>query len=108
LISRLLVLSYLACVLSGCGGGMGIHPATATANAATDDATITARVKTALLNDTQVAATKIDVATVNGVVTMSGTVKSKDDEARAIPLARQTSGVKDVKSVLQINPTPQF
>jgi hyperosmotically inducible protein len=107
LISRLLVLSYLACVLSGCGGGMGIHPAAA-ANAATDDATITARVKTALLNDTQVAATTIDVATVNGVVTISGTVKSKADEARAIQLARQTNGVKDVKSVLQINPTPQF
>ena len=36
-----------------------------------DDATITARVKTALLNDPQVAGMKIDVDTTQGVVTMS-------------------------------------
>jgi hyperosmotically inducible protein len=107
MIPKLLVLSCLASlVLPACGGGMGMRPATVSAS--NDDATITARVKTTLLNDTQVAATKIDVTTTNGVVTMSGSVKSKADEARAIQLALQTTGVKDVKSVLQINPTPQF
>jgi hyperosmotically inducible protein len=75
----------------------------ASSAAAMDDATITARVKTVLLNDTQVAATKIDVSTTNGVVTMSGTVKSKADEARAIELARRVGGVRDVKSTLQIS-----
>ena len=39
---------------------------------ALDDASITARVKTVLLNDTQVAATKIDVVSNQGVVTLSG------------------------------------
>ena len=68
---------------------------------AMDDATITARVKTALLNDQQISATKIDVTTSNGVVTMSGTVRSRAEEARAIEVARQTPGVKDVKSTLQ-------
>ena len=105
--SRTIVLSCVAwLVLSGCGGGMGLHPATV--NAGTDDATITARVKATLLNDTQVAATRIDVTTSNGVVTISGSVKSAADEARAIQLTRQTAGVKDVKSSLQISPTPQF
>ena len=42
-----------------------------------DDATITARVKTALLNDPQVGGMKIDVDTTEGVVTMSGIVKSQ-------------------------------
>ena len=37
----------------------------AAVGAATDDAAITARVKTTLLNDTQVAATKIDVGIVS-------------------------------------------
>ena|SRR5437867_583922 len=69
-----------------------------------DDATITARVKTALLNDAQVGGMKIDVDTTQGVVTMSGTVKSKAEESRAVQLARQTPGVKDVKSTLLINP----
>jgi hyperosmotically inducible periplasmic protein len=107
MIPKLLVLACLVSfVLPGCGGGMGMRPATASAT--NDDATISARVTTALLNDTQVAATRINVNTVNGVVTMSGTVKSQADEARAIQLARQTNGVKDVKSILQISPTPQF
>ena len=37
-----------------------------------DDATITGRVKTAMLNDPQVAGLKIDVDTFKGVVTLSG------------------------------------
>ena len=70
-----------------------------------DDATITARVKTALLNDPLVAGTKIDVDTTLGVVTMSGIVKSQAEEQRAVELARAVGGVKDVKSTLQVNPS---
>jgi hyperosmotically inducible protein len=68
-----------------------------------DDATITARVKTALLNDPQVCGLKIDVDTTLGVVTMSGVVKSRGEEQRAIQLARQIPGVRDVKSTLQVD-----
>jgi len=70
-----------------------------------DDATITARVKTSLLNDPQVGGMKIDVDTTQGVVTMSGIVKSQAEADRAVQLARQANGVKDVKSTLQVNPT---
>jgi osmotically-inducible protein OsmY len=69
-----------------------------------DDATITAQVKTALLNDPQVAGLKIDVDTFKGVVTLSGAVKTTAERDKAIALARQTKGVKDVKSTLQVNP----
>jgi hyperosmotically inducible protein len=68
-----------------------------------DDATITAHVKTALLNDPQVGGVKIDVDTTNGVVTLSGIVKSEAETARAIELARKAPGVKDVKSALRVN-----
>ena len=51
---------------------------------------------------------KIDVDTTNGVVTMSGVVKSREEETRAVELVRQTAGVKDVKSELQVSSTPQF
>jgi len=100
-----LVLALTFCV-GGCGGSTASTPRTsgAAGMSSTEDAPITARVKTALLNDTQRNATKIDIVTANGVVTMSGTVRSKAEEQRAIQLARQVSGVKDVKSSLQVSP----
>ena len=85
----------LPLVFSACGKSVG---------ETIDDAAITARVKTALLNDPQVGGTRIDVDTTLGVVTMSGVVKSRDEEQRAIQLARGISGVRDVKSTLQVGP----
>ena len=71
-----------------------------------DDATITTRVKTAFVNDPVVGALRIDVDTFKGVVTLSGRVKSKEEESKAISVARSIKGVKDVKSTLQIEPAP--
>ena len=70
-----------------------------------DDATITSRVKTALLNDSTVGGLRIDVDTFKGVVTLSGSVKLPQEEQTAIALARKVDGVVDVKSTLQINPS---
>jgi osmotically-inducible protein OsmY len=69
-----------------------------------DDATIQTRVKTAFVNDPVVGALRIDVDSFKGVVTLSGRVKSKDEEAKAIQLARSIRGVVDVKSTIQIQP----
>jgi hyperosmotically inducible protein len=69
-----------------------------------DDATITTRVKTSLLNDPEVGGMRIDVDTFKGVVTLSGRVKTKDEETKAIALARKITGVQDVKSTLTIQP----
>ena len=69
-----------------------------------DDATITTRVKTAILNDPDVGGLRIDVDTFKGVVTLSGRVRAKEDEVKAIELARKVGGVADVKSSLQIQP----
>jgi len=82
-------------LLSACGKTVG---------ETIDDATVTTRVKTAFINDPVVGALRIDVDTFKGVVTLSGSVKSKDEEARAIALARSIRGVTDVKSTLQIQP----
>lgn len=73
-------------------------------SSATDDATVTARVKTALLNDPAVGALRIDVATSSGVVTLSGAVKSPGEQQRAIQVARGVNGVKDVRSSLVVSP----
>ena len=71
-----------------------------------DDATITTRVKTAFVNDPVVGGLRIDVDTFKGVVTLSGRAKSKQEEQKAIELARKIRGVVDVKSTLQIEQLP--
>jgi osmotically-inducible protein OsmY len=91
-----LVLMLIApLVLAACGKSVGDT---------IDDATITTRVKTSLLNDPAVGGSRIDVDTFKGVVTLSGRVKTKEEEVQAIALARKISGVTDVKSTLQIQP----
>jgi hyperosmotically inducible protein len=70
-----------------------------------DDTTTTTRVKTSLLNDQQVGGLRIDVDTFKGVVTLSGRVKTQAEKERAIMLARQTTGVTEVKDALQIIPS---
>lgn len=67
-----------------------------------DDATITTRVKTAFINDPAIGGLRIDVDTFKGIVTLSGAVKSKDEENKAVALARSIKGVTDVKSTLQV------
>ncbi|MEZ0471060.1 BON domain-containing protein [Luteimonas salinilitoris] len=61
-----------------------------------DDTWITTKVKSSLLADTDVAGLEIDVETVNGVVTLSGSV---DDEAQieeARRIAADIDGVAEV------------
>jgi len=82
-----------------CGGA-----ATTRANVSgpVDDGTITARVKTALLNEKEMDPTHIDVQTANGIVTLTGTVRNKESETKAIAVARGIRGVTDVKSSLRV------
>ena len=82
-------------LLSACGKSVG---------ETIDDGTVTTRVKTTLLNDPDVGGLRIDVDTFKGVVTLSGAVKTAAEQDKAIALARKISGVKDVKSTLQIIP----
>src|SRR5262245_36556485 len=67
-----------------------------------DDAVITAAVKTRLLEDPQVKGLKIDVDTREGVVFLTGNVRSQAESDRAVEDARGTHHVKDVKPNLVI------
>ena len=87
---------------AACGAGV-VAPKRNAASAPSDDPTITARVKTVLINDPTVSST-IDVQTFQGVVTLTGKVKTKEEEAKAMQLARTVRGVADVKSKLEIQP----
>ncbi|HEY8157666.1 MAG TPA: BON domain-containing protein [Methylobacter sp.] len=79
---------------------------TSSAGAAVDDAAITAKVKSAILTDPLLKGSNIEVTTVNGVVTLSGTVNEEPDIARAIDVAKTQRDVKSVQSSLVVKVMP--
>lgn len=70
--------------------------------AQTKDATVSGTVKTKLAADSQVNAGEIKVETVNGVVTLTGNIDSQAAKDRALQLARDTSGVVEVKDMISV------
>ena len=52
--------------------------------------------------DETVKALKLDVDTVAGVVTLKGVVRSEAERQRALQLARETEGVKQVIDQLSV------
>ena len=74
------------------------------ASAAVTDAAITTKVKTSLLADPDVSGLRIDVDTRNGVVTLTGTVNSSAEKARALDLAGRVDNVSRVEDKLTVRP----
>ena len=74
------------------------------ADAATN-AKITAAVKARLSTELGISAlAEISVDTTDGLVTLSGSVASKDDINKAVKVAAETEGVHKVISTLQVKP----
>jgi osmotically-inducible protein OsmY len=71
---------------------------------ATADARITAAIKAKLVASRDLSALNISVNTTAGVVTLSGFVSSSEHIAKAIVLAMETDGVREVISTLQVQP----
>jgi osmotically-inducible protein OsmY len=66
------------------------------------DSEITASVKTRLAANPDVAAIDIDVDTLEGVVTLSGRVKTDKERLEALEVARGTEGVRRVTDNLKV------
>jgi len=85
--------------------------AAATENAANktaaviDDATITTKVKTAVMAEPGLKTLQIDVDTKNGVVTLAGTVDTPALKDRAQQVAQSVSGVSSVNNNLTVKST---
>jgi len=67
-----------------------------------DDSVITAKVKSGLVGDPLTKAHQINVETYRGTVQLSGFVDSAKARNRAVQIAHDTSGVKEVKNSLEI------
>lgn len=68
------------------------------------DPGITTAVKSKLAADDTVKSYRIDVDTKDGVVTLSGAVDTPAARSRAVELARNTEGVRDVADQLTVTP----
>jgi hyperosmotically inducible periplasmic protein len=96
---RILIL-VLAAAIAGCA-------ATETSRSTSDtvdDNVLTARVKTALLQDAMVKGTEVQVETYRGVVQLSGFVDNTEQASRAVSLAEQVPGVASVKNDMRVKP----
>lgn len=67
-----------------------------------DDSVITAKVKTAIFNDSTLKVNEINVETFKGVVQLSGFVNSQADINKAVQVARGVAGVKSVKNDMRL------
>jgi osmotically-inducible protein OsmY len=96
--------------LVGCGmtneneGGAAERTAS-NAGRAVDDSVITGKVKAALVADPTTKAHQIEVETFQGRVQLSGFVESTEARSRAVEIAKNVEGVKDVKNSLQLRKT---
>lgn len=102
--SALLLSFLLPLFAAGCAGMAGTNPdgSKKTAGQVVDDATITSKVKAALLADPDIGGLKINVDTAGGVVKLKGEIKTMVLRKKAESIARGVDGVKSVDNQLVI------
>jgi hyperosmotically inducible periplasmic protein len=69
-----------------------------------DDTAITAAVKARFVENKEVAASSIQVETLNGTVQLSGFAKNAQEKETAETIARRVNGVKSVRNDIVIRP----
>jgi osmotically-inducible protein OsmY len=70
-----------------------------------EDAALTAAVKTALLNSTEIDGTLVSVTCRSGVVQLGGWQPSPEAAETALKIVRGVAGVVDVQSTIEIRPS---
>lgn len=101
--SILAITAAVALAMSGCATTSGPEAEKETAGQYMDDATVTARVKTAIAADVGIkAASNVNVETYRGVVQLSGFADSEDQAARAVTSAKKIKGVRSVRNDLRV------
>lgn len=73
-----------------------------TAEEALTDGALTAKIKAKMALDDTVKARDLSVHTVDGVVTVTGTVRSSAERDRGLALARETKGVRRVEDRITV------
>jgi osmotically-inducible protein OsmY len=82
--------------------GSEIREKAAEAGKAIDDATLTAKVKSALIAEPNLKSNTINVDIMAGVVTLKGTTDSQENRQKAAQVASNVEGVRDVRNELVV------
>lgn len=90
--------SGTAAVNSTTASATGTNGSTGAATGAVSETVTTGKIKAAIAADSAMKDTDISVSTNNGVVSLTGTVKSQDQIAIATNLAQRQEGVQRVES----------
>lgn len=94
--------AMLAALLGSAIAGCTSTPTQQSAGQAIDDGVVTAKVKAKLVQDPVTKAHEINVETFKGTVQLSGFVESDEARTRAVELAKDVDGVKQVKDALEV------
>lgn len=97
------VASICAMLIAGCAGSATEK----SAGEHLDDAVVTTKVKTALVQADQVDAVDVNVDTHRGVVQLSGFVDTRTEAAEAERVAAGVAGVERVENRLELKPAEQ-
>lgn len=81
---------------------LGACSSTQPAGQQVDDAGLTAKVKAKLAADPEINPFNIDVDTDDAVVTLRGRVDDRETKTEAGKLARQTTGVRSVRNLIEV------
>ncbi len=81
-------------------------PTSSASDGEPSDAWITTKVKAALITAEDVPATSVQVDTVDGLVTLHGSVATATEKANAEAAARSVQGMREVRNLLQVVPAP--
>ena len=105
--SRLRAVSLVLLAATAPAEVAGASAAMANAQTAVADALTAVRVKTAIVNDTDLGELPIEVHAVAGVVTLEGIVRTADQADRVVALAEAVPGVARVEAALAVgDPDP--
>ncbi len=95
---RLAALAAAAVLASGCNLMKGKE----TTGQAVDDATLSARARTALVKDSTVSASDFNIEVYKGNVTLTGVAKNEAEVSRAIDDIKRVPGVASVKNATRL------
>ena len=97
-LSSSLAIAAVLFALAGCAGNAKQE----SVGEFVDDAVITAKVKSAFVEDKEVSALNVRVETYKGMVQLSGFVSGARESWKAAQLARNVQGVKGVRNDLEV------
>jgi osmotically-inducible protein OsmY len=98
-LSALLVaIAMSGAMLVGCSSAPTQQPA----GEAIEDGVVTAKVKAKLIEDPVTKTHRINVETFKGTVQLSGFVETEQARTRALQLAKETAGVRNVKDAMEV------